>query len=772
MLQETKGLAEGALISYDGEPPVKPEDEDYTYTFAGWDPAVALNVTGDAVYTAKFNPVSKATEAPTEAPTETITINSGTDKLSNHGIQNLQKGNHLDFDGSGLPWGTFVAPTGKVFTKIVTNGTDDAMNWTGSAERVDHDNMMGEWYIDFETDEDGFRPFTISFTLADAPTGYTVTWKNGDSSTLKTDTVEDGAAPAYSGNVPEKAEDDDFTYTFSGWTDGTNTYGATDTLPAVTGDITYTATFDAVAKYEPGYYLVGTFTNWKVDPAYRLTENPEADGEYMITQVALTAGDEYKVVYAEAGKGMTWYPDGMENNISVETADKYNIYFRPDGTDDEAWDYGLIFTERYVPAESTEAINTINALPDAESVTLADAEQIEAARQAYDALTDEQKGYIDADTLKKLTDAEQKIANIEAANAVTEKIINLPANDEMTIEDKDDVDAANAAYNALTDDQKDLIDDGIYEKLSGALYMMECIVAADEITTRINNLPAADELTLNDKETVDGIRNDLDTFDDTALGLVDDEVISKLEAAEAKIADLEAAKAVDDQVNALPETISLDDQEDVEAAREAYEALTDDQKGYVEPETLTKLTAAELEISKLLADKEAADAVSEMINALPVNVTLKDREAVENVRTAYDELTDGEKFFVPEETVNKLTAAEKRIDDQLAASLAIFKINMIPAAITAESKPVIEAARTAYDALTDDQKAWVDSVYLTKLTDAEAALAQIEADIAAAKAVTDSINALPETIALDNKDAVEAGSCRLRRFDRRPEGSC
>ena len=108
------------------------------------------------------------------AAEETITVNSGTDKLSNHGIQNLHYGDHSDFNGNGLPWGTFVAPTGKVFTKIVTNGTDDAMNWTGSAERVDHDGMMGEHYIDFDTDEDGFRPFTISFTLAPAtPTAST-----------------------------------------------------------------------------------------------------------------------------------------------------------------------------------------------------------------------------------------------------------------------------------------------------------------------------------------------------------------------------------------------------------------------------------------------------------------------------------------------------------------------------------------------------------------------------------------------------------------------
>ena len=69
----------------------------------------------------------------------------------------------------------------------------------------------------------------------------TVTWKNGDD-VLKTEAVAEGSTPYYDGADPTK-DDDDYTYTFVGWNDGTTTYAPDAELPAVTGDVTYTATF-------------------------------------------------------------------------------------------------------------------------------------------------------------------------------------------------------------------------------------------------------------------------------------------------------------------------------------------------------------------------------------------------------------------------------------------------------------------------------------------------------------------------------------------------
>ena len=74
----------------------------------------------------------------------------------------------------------------------------------------------------------------------------TVTWKNGDE-VLKTEALAEGSTPSYDGTTPEKAEDENYTYTFSGWNNGETTY-APDQLPAVSGNVTYTAQYTVTAK--------------------------------------------------------------------------------------------------------------------------------------------------------------------------------------------------------------------------------------------------------------------------------------------------------------------------------------------------------------------------------------------------------------------------------------------------------------------------------------------------------------------------------------------
>ncbi len=73
---------------------------------------------------------------------------------------------------------------------------------------------------------------------------YTITWMNGSVS-LGSAEVEAGTVPAYPGNTPTKAADAANHYTFEGWSNKDG--GEAITLPAVTGEATYYAVFNAEA---------------------------------------------------------------------------------------------------------------------------------------------------------------------------------------------------------------------------------------------------------------------------------------------------------------------------------------------------------------------------------------------------------------------------------------------------------------------------------------------------------------------------------------------
>lgn len=121
-----------------------------------------------------------------------------------------------------------------------------------------------------------------------------------------------------------------------------------------------------------------------------------------------------------------------------------------------------------------------------------------------------------------------------------------------------------------------------------------------------------------------------------------------------------AAQIVVERISDLPSGITLDDKAAVESAREAYDALTSDQKPYVT--NLSVLTNAEEKIRKLEEDIEAAETVMERISDLPSEITLADRAAVESVRAAYDALTGDQKALVTNLSV--LTCAEAKIKQQ------------------------------------------------------------------------------------------------------------
>ncbi len=214
-------------------------------------------------------------------------------------------------------------------------------------------------------------------------------------------------------------------------------------------------------------------------------------------------------------------------------------------------------------------------------------------------------------------------------------------------------------------------------------------------------------------------------------------------------ADEIAAAEVEEKIDAIG-TVTLDSEDAIAEAREAYDALTETQKALVE--NYATLTAAEetydelvAEVEKAAADEAAATAVEEKIDAIGT-VTLDSEDVIAEAREAYDSLTDEQKELV--DNYSTLTVAETELaslkDDEAAANTVEDLIDAI-GTVTLNSANDIEAAREAYDALTDNQKELVenyDDLVAAEETYEELVAEAEAADEEAATAVEEKIDAI------------------------------
>ena len=239
-------LAYGAQVSVPQDP-TKAADDTYTYTFTGWDPAVQIDVDGDATYTAQFAPTYKE---------YTVTF--------------------VDEDGTTvLSTATYHFGDEVVLPDEPTKAADLANTYD-----FDH------WTPDV-TDVAGDATYTATYTAT--PIDYTISfYANGEEISAKTyhygDTIE---VPAN----PTKAADEYNTYEFAGWTPA---------VPATvdgTGDGIYTATFTAT----PIDYTV-TFVN---DDDSVISTATYHYGDTVVVPADPTKDATVSTVYTFAG----WTPD-------------------------------------------------------------------------------------------------------------------------------------------------------------------------------------------------------------------------------------------------------------------------------------------------------------------------------------------------------------------------------------------------------------------------------------------------------------------------------
>ena len=390
-------------------------------------------------------------------------------------------------------------------------------------------------------------------------------------------------------------------------------------------------------------------------------------------------------------------------------------------------------------------------------------------------------------TAKATAEAEVKdIDDTKAAQAVIDKINELKPVENIKPEDRTKIEAAREAYKKLSDDQKTKLtglDSTAVSTLEAAEQALDTAEKAAFDAEKEAQKKAADALAADgdsdaSKKLIEDAKKAIDAlaYDETKsldenkkaveaiLTKLKEDLTTQRAADKKEADDTAAAKKVTDAINALPasDKIATTDKAAIEAARKAYDALTADQKKKVSADVLKKLTDAETALKaaeKDAADKTAADKVIEAINKLPSSdkVATTDKAAIEAARKAYDALSADQKKKVSADTLKKLTDAEtaltaaekkaaeeeaakkKEEADTKAANAVVETINKLPVSnkVATTDKAAIEAARKAYDALSADQKKKVSADTLKKLTDAETALKAAEKKAAEDKAAAE-----------------------------------
>ncbi len=148
---------------------------------------------------------------------------------------------------------------------------------------------------------------TYTATFTQTVNKYSITWVDGNGATLKTEKLEYGATPSYTGAAPTKAEDASYTYSFTGW------------LPeivAVTGEATYTAQFNSTPKTDIGPVL--DIVDWTTSNlTINATAFPSAGWPYVINGVTYDKTDR-----ADDRTLSIPYSGSADDNLSIEVRKK------------------------------------------------------------------------------------------------------------------------------------------------------------------------------------------------------------------------------------------------------------------------------------------------------------------------------------------------------------------------------------------------------------------------------------------------------------------
>ena len=335
---------------------------------------------------------------------------------------------------------------------------------------------------------------------------------------------------------------------------------------------------------------------------------------------------------------------------------------------------------------------------------------------------------------------------------------------EVTLDSGDAIDAARTAYDKLPEAKKALVDN--YEKLTAAEEAYSALVDAAAAKAVDDLIDAIGEVTLESGDAIKAARAAYDALTDTQKELVKNyEELTAAEEAYTNLVDAAAAKAVDDLIDAIGE-VTADSGDAIKAARAAYDALTDTQKELVKnyekllaaEELYEELTASAAAIAQKAAEEakqaqeeaeaaqKAAEEAAEAAKAAQEAAEAAAAKAGENNAAAEEARKAAETAQAAAEAAQaKAEEAQKKAEEAKtgaeAARKAAEENNAAAAAEAAKAvsealKAAEEAGRSAQSATQAAQSAAQAAESMRKAQEAQAAAeaAQAAAEAAQAKA--------------------------------------
>ena len=416
--------------------------------------------------------------------------------------------------------------------------------------------------------------------------------------------------------------------------------------------------------------------------------------------------------------------DSVLENITIPTRSGYTFngyfehengqgtkYYDENGQSDYIWTSEELEAEFYASWTIKPAVQAvIDSINDIGEVSYPGSKtKIDAARSAYTALDAADKGGVS--NYSTLVDAETTYNNL-MLEGVADVEDAVKAIGTVTLDKEDTIVAARNAYNALTEEQKELFNDDIYDDLVEAELRLAELKdnkeAADVVVAKINAIgevsyPESKALIDEARAAYNALTNDEQrNFVSNYQTLLDAEE----EFEDLKVAGANAANDLIDSIAPVEDTKACKDK--IDAAREAYDALTEEQKALIDPNAKETLEANEAEYKNVHDQNEAA-AVKALIDDIgTVTYTDESKEKIDLARSAYDALTADQKALIGEAEYKVLTDAEatyEALDDAAKAKEVEDLISAIGTVeLTDTCKAKIDAARTAYEALSEDQK--------------------------------------------------------------------